>query len=85
MVISIGKKETFFLFQIHSYTQTGIKKKGFIEIFSCDNKTEIRPSLSIINSSEDIYEGNTITLVYGMEQMEAKIIKLSGKKCYTVL
>ena len=55
-----------------------LPKEGLF-LFSCDNKTDIRPTNTIVNSAEDIYEGNTIMLVYGLEQLEAKIIKLSGK------
>ena len=54
-----------------------VPKEGLF-LFECDNKTDIRKTCTIIDSREQICEGNTVTVLYGFEQLKAKIIKLSG-------
>ena len=55
-----------------------LPKEGLF-LFECDNKTDIRKTSTIINSRDEILEGNVVSLVYGPEKLKAKIIKLSGK------
>ena len=55
-----------------------LPKEGLF-LFECDNKTDVRPTNSVINPPNEIIEGNTVTVVYGMETLKAKIIKLSGQ------
>ena len=55
-----------------------LPKEGLF-LFECDNKTDIRKTSTVIDSHDKIVEGNVVSLVYGTEQLKAKIIKLSGK------
>lgn len=48
-------------------------------LFECDNKTDVRKTSTILDSRDQIYEGNTVSVLYGQDQLKAKIIKLSGK------
>ena len=52
--------------------------KSAVLYFDCDKTTDIRPTATIIDEKDKIFEGNTVTVQYGQDQLQALIIKLSG-------
>ena len=58
-----------------------LPKEGLF-LFEVDNKTDVRKTITILESQDEVYEGNVVTVLYGPEKLRAKIIKLSGMLSY---